>query len=94
MASETWSSVPWLNPPIRWQRSSTFIITNQDLLVFEFMDALLSVTRYRMLTTLFLIAALGKNPIISERMKWMPKHHEGDYANQHLAADLSQTGNG
>src|SRR5208337_1175303 len=41
MASETWSSVPWLNPPIRWQRSSTFIITNQDLLVFEFMDALL-----------------------------------------------------
>jgi hypothetical protein len=32
--------VPWLDPPIRWQRSSIFIITDQDLLVFEFMDAL------------------------------------------------------
>src|SRR5271157_946901 len=40
MAFEAWSSVPWLDPPNRWQRSSISIITNQDLLVFEFMDAL------------------------------------------------------
>jgi hypothetical protein len=39
MTADAWRCVTWLDPPNRWQRSSTFIITDQDFLVFEFMDA-------------------------------------------------------